>query len=349
MGYELLQIRTGCRLHLGLMELKPGEPLRFAGLGLMLAEPSLSISFRRSSSQHELLSYIDDAEVAKRIAHVVELRRRAGKTVADCKIELLSELPLHNGLGAGTQLACATASGLELMEQLSPAQFDQQADSWQSIKEFQSEIQPRFLVELAGRGLRSAVGLHGFLHGGLILDNGYAPQESAGLGLRTIDTSSVEMCAEWRVVLLWPSDATRISGPRETELIAELSKHHNPTRQSMHSLARRALDSANRGADFATFSTSIEQYMQLAAQLFAPYQGGMYNGPQITEAVECARTVGLRGVGQSSWGSTVFGFASNHAFAHQCYERIKSAHPEWSVLISKAVSHGAQWRICKQA
>ena len=41
----LLEVRTGCRLHFGLMELADGRPLRFGGLGLMLDQPGWHLRF----------------------------------------------------------------------------------------------------------------------------------------------------------------------------------------------------------------------------------------------------------------------------------------------------------------
>ncbi|MEY4566565.1 MAG: hypothetical protein RLY14_1535, partial [Planctomycetota bacterium] len=43
------KLSTGTRLHCGLLETAPGEPLRFGGLGLMVEQPEVHSELRTSS------------------------------------------------------------------------------------------------------------------------------------------------------------------------------------------------------------------------------------------------------------------------------------------------------------
>ncbi|MEZ6077977.1 MAG: hypothetical protein R3C56_20595 [Pirellulaceae bacterium] len=47
---KVLHLQTGCRLHFGLIELAAGEPMRFAGLGLMLDQPNFELAFSAAES-----------------------------------------------------------------------------------------------------------------------------------------------------------------------------------------------------------------------------------------------------------------------------------------------------------
>ncbi|MEO8272045.1 MAG: hypothetical protein ABI557_20210, partial [Aureliella sp.] len=128
------------------------------------------------------------------------------------------------------------------------------------------------------------------------------------------------------------------------EVMAELGSLPNPHRRQMLALAQRATSLAVNHDRFVQFTDCLDQYMQLGSQLFSRYQGGMYNGADVTEAVQMAQAVGLRGVGQSSWGPTVFGFAASQACAEHYVEQLLYQRPDWSVRISTPATSGAQYR-----
>src|SRR5690606_14699868 len=68
---ESLEIRTGCRLHFGLMELAAGQPLRFGGMGLMLEEPGFVLRFSARPSTKA----IPNGEIQRRVAAQLERQR----------------------------------------------------------------------------------------------------------------------------------------------------------------------------------------------------------------------------------------------------------------------------------
>lgn len=84
--------------------------------------------------------------------------------------------------------------------------------------------------------------------------------------------------------------------------------------------------------------------MELAGQLFSRYQGGLYNGPDVATAVECARRIGLRGIGQSSWGPTVFGFAESQSLAQRYATQLTDLRPDWCVRVATPAAHAAEYR-----
>ena len=185
----------------------------------------------------------------------------------------------------------------------------------------------------------------GFLHGGLILDEGYTQGVSVDAESRPLVAQSVRLADEWRIVLITPSQCQQVCGEHEAQVMAQLGSTANPQRAEMMALAKRALTLASAPHNFDSFVESLDQYMQLAASLFSPYQAGMYNGPEVAAAVELARSVGLRAVGQSSWGPTVFGFAANIALAQNCAQQLQRRNPDWSVALCTPAEQGAQYRI----
>lgn len=51
--------------------------------------------------------------------------------------------------------------------------------------------------------------------------------------------------------------------------------------------------------------------------LFSPVQGGPYNGPIVFQLVETLISRGAQGVGQSSWGPSVFSWFKDNESAQQ--------------------------------
>lgn len=355
------------------MELSEGAPLRFAGLGLMLANPSFVLSFATDPHAADTPSGITPdfsqvectasvrAEIAQRLQQVTDLRRTSNSDLAqpthlNCRIGVLQALPLHSGLGAGTQLACAVAAGLELLAHDRPQAFQPNNPSpantstervwspWRPVSQLWPAITPRWLVRYAGRGLRSAVGLSGFLHGGLLLDKGYGDVSSLQLADRPLTAHSTRMPEPWRVVLISPTSGQQMHGGRESKLMQQLGNQPNRRCGQMLQLAERMHNAVQTTANFVEFVDALEPYMELGAQLFSDYQQGLYNGAEITAAVAEAREVGLRGVGQSSWGPTVFGFAPDVLQAETMAQQLSRQRPDWQVMVTKPAASGAEVR-----
>jgi predicted sugar kinase len=74
-------------------------------------------------------------------------------------------------------------------------------------------------------------------------------------------------------------------------------------------------------------------------------QGGVYASPQAAAIVEELRGVGFVGVGQSSWGSTIFGFgASSDDRIGPSAERVRQrlGLAESSIVWTKGANQGAR-------
>jgi beta-RFAP synthase len=225
-------------------------------------------------------------------------------------------------LGVGTALAMSVAGGLAAWLDMPPLPAEQLAAS-------------------VGRGRRSAVGAHGFVHGGLIVEAGKAPgEEVSPLLVR------VELPADWRFVLVTPPGEGR-SGGDEDEAFRRLPALPEAVVTRLRDeLMRRLLPAAQR-ADFDAFSDSLYRFNRAAGECYTPYQTGPYASPRLAALVDEMRGAGVRGVGQSSWGPTLFALLPNQAAAEQLLfpyqERWTSEGIQWG--ITAASGHGAtlQW------
>jgi beta-ribofuranosylaminobenzene 5'-phosphate synthase len=345
------ELKTGCRLHFGLMELSGGAEHQYAGLGVMLDQPSMRLRVDLlSKSPGKILGQIQDGSEPsgnscsyspasddsnfKEYEQRIELWLRKIKCLVH--VELTELYPFHSGLGTGTQLSCLMAT---IKHHCSTARsLDSQ---WRTVAELYPELQPSLLAEYTGRGKRSAIGLHGFLYGGCLLDFGQQPSAKGDQR----HASRFTLPSEWRFVLVRPQLSSGITGEREHSLLRRVSERPNPTRAKMWALAGE-VQRAAVNADFPRFANRLEDYLAEANQLFAPVQGGnSFNGTDCQQAVEMAKQAGLRATGQSSWGPTIFGVSPNNTDAQRSAAQIAERKPDWYVQVSAVASQGAVIRL----
>ena len=274
------------RLHFGLLSFG-GEGRQFGGVGVMIERPGLEVRIAAAGRLEASGLLAERAiEAARRWA--------AFESLSDephCRIEVCRAPRQHTGLGVGTQLSLAVAAGLyQCYERAMPS--------------------PVELALSVGRGLRSAVGTYGFAEGGLIVERGKLPGELVS----PIDCR-LEVPSDWRFVLLCSDAAAGLSGGAEQCAFAELPPvPPKVTSQLASELRERMLPALAQG-HFADFSESVYQYGRAAGSCFATRQGGPFNGPRLQQLVERVRGMGVRGVGQSSWGPTIFALLPNQRAA----------------------------------
>ncbi|MCA9127789.1 MAG: hypothetical protein KDB22_11915 [Planctomycetales bacterium] len=317
----------------------------FAGLGLALNEPGFHLRIHAAKENSVVGPATQlQAEYTSRVESVLQ---RNAHWARPASIEIVSALPLHAGLGAGTQLGAAVAAGLHLFQAIADSSApNPPSDQWHQVvgidsaSECLSPLNIHKLVELSGRGLRSAIGLYGFLHGGLILDEG---NSEPGNKSRSFSSQLGAIPDKWRIVLIRTNVSRRVFGDEECQRLKALGVLPNPHQSEMMRLARLLI---TENQSFEDFTHRLESYMDLGALLFSGVQGGKYNGEVAIRAVQCARELGLQGVGQSSWGPTLFGFApSENAAEHFLSDfRRDPKCRSWTATTVSPSKKGAQWR-----
>ena len=231
------------------------------------------------------------AERSKHFATQVLERMQSDQSATGYHLIVESAPPDHVGLGTGTQLALSIAAGFcRLHGQDVPA--------------------AERLAQLAGRGERSAIGTHGFLQGGLLHEAGKLPGESLSPLV-----SRVEFQADWRFVLIRPDQEQGLSGESEKRAFAALPPVSESISNELCAEAETHLLPAARKNNFDKFAASLGRYSHLAGECFAPSQGGPFAGQHGGRLVELIRSLGFSGVGQSSWGPTLFAVTPDQATA----------------------------------
>lgn len=268
------RIVTGARLHFGLLDTAPP----FGGVGVMIDGPVTEIEVTLADT------FSCDASIRRRATGIAE--RVVGLVGIDllppCQVTAIRLAPAHNGLGSGTQSSLAIAEGI--------------------CRVLNIDIDPHDLaVNVAGRGKRSAIGVHGYFGGGLIYEDARTP-----IPLNPI-RSRIELPDDWRVVVMKPGEPTpTVSGSGEVDQFAALGKASSRQQTLLRDLIENEILPAASAGNFDEFSGAIARYNYASGMLFANVQGGPYHGPVVTRLIDRLNGDGVRGVGQSSWGPGVF-------------------------------------------
>jgi beta-RFAP synthase len=315
------------RLHFGLfhvptdeLTLGPdGRPLRkYGGVGLMIETPAVTVEACRSG--HDAVS----GNLAHRAAGFLRvIRKQQADWEHDGYTLIANGPPEHVGLGVGTALGMAVARAVHALR-FGP---DGQANTVEA------------LARMVERGRRSGVGVHGFASGGLIVDNGKNndaefPQVKEVLRLPS----------QWRVVLIRPAITPVWHGERERAAFSRwrCAAGAAGTTERLQRIAFDELAPAARRSDFATFAEAVFVFNRIAGEPFSADQGGLYANAMVAQLITELRAWGVAGVGQSSWGPTVFAFAADPSEAESLAARLKAWLPHSTdVTVTAASPSGA--------
>ena len=300
----MIRISAPSRLHFGLLHVPTvGEPVglrHFGGLGLMIRQPGIALTVEEAGEWSAAGPSADRAlSAAQRVVAQLPVERRR-----PLKIGVGACPPEHVGLGVGTQLAMAVADACcRLM----------------SDKSLPSDE----LAKLAGRGERSRIGVEGYSRGGLLLDGG---QHADRAGSSAI-LHRGHFPGAWRVLLLRPRSAERWHGDRERLAFA---RPRDPdlnlrTTERLCRLALLGVLPALHGVDLPVFGEALHEFNRTAGEAFAADQGGPYCCATVAALIGWLRSEGSAGVGQSSWGPTVFAVQEDEAAAERLSHRANAA------------------------
>lgn len=289
----MTRVTAPSRVHFGLLSLpaagrdrwpgldgNPGLPVRhFGGVGLMVDRPGLAVRVEPAADWSAAGPLADRAlGFARRVVGTLPPgeRRPFRVTVEHAPAE-------HTGLGVGTQLGLAVAKAVA----------GETGHPWSAAE----------LAGRAGRGERSAVGVHGFDRGGLIVEGGKLPGEALSPLV-----ARLPLPADWAVLLFTPPGEQVWHGGAERQAFARLAAA-GPSPAETDALCRLVLTGllpALASTDLDGFGEAVYELNARTGDAFAAAQGGRYAGPGVAELVARLRGLGVRGVGQSSWGPTVF-------------------------------------------
>ncbi|CAN5209791.1 beta-ribofuranosylaminobenzene 5-phosphate synthase [soil metagenome] len=315
----IVRVSAPCRLHFGLLHVPvpglthwpDGTPLRpFGGLGLMIDGPFIDVMIEPA------------AEWSVTGCLSTRARQFIDKLQSPQPLSVTANgPPEHIGLGVGTALGLAVAHAIAIIN----------GESKPAVQK---------LAKQTGRGERSRIGLAGFQSGGFIVDLGHADND--------ILPQCLPFPEDWRVVVMTPPIPTRWHGDRERRAF-QSNRTADEALETTTRLTRLIDDSilpALQARQFHKFAPALHNYNRIAGEHFADVQGGIYSDPTIAELIEFLCIEGYDGVGQSSWGPSVFVLCESQRDAERLFEWLKRKHPTIEILgLSNAAESGVSVEI----
>jgi beta-RFAP synthase len=317
-----VHVTAPSRLHFGMFSAGRAGKRQFGGVGAMVSSPGLRLRIR-PSDRLEAAGLLTERtiEIARRTFSLRDQGNGGGES--KCRIEVTTAARQHVGLGTGTQLAMAVAAGLNAF--------------WG-----EPELEAAELARSVGRGERSAIGLYGFVHGGLLLEGGKTECQNISPLVRRVDLPD-----SWRFLLICPKGITGLSGEAESQAFAKMPPVPERKFDALYRQASLSLLPAAQEGRFDDFSDALYEFGYTAGLGFAHEQGGPFAGRRLTDMVERIRELGIHGVGQSSWGPTLFVVFPDEPSTYdflRCFGNLFSG-DEFDLTIAEPDNTGAQIKV----
>jgi beta-RFAP synthase len=320
-----VKVTTSARLHLGFLDLNGDLGRLYGSIGVTVEAPQTQLTIEE---QDDLIIGDMDDQSRKRISSFLNAFSEHFKSSPRGIISLQKHIPEHKGLGSGSQMGLALATALTRICNISENNHD--------------------LARMAGRGLRSGIGITAFEKGGFIIDGG-----------KTI-VSGKKQCTEppkavmrynfpssWHFVLVIPEKKVGLSGEQEKEAMGYVS----PSRKISEEICRLVMMQllpALVEEDIEKFGDAVSEIDIRTGTFFKPVQGGIYSEKSSYTIIRHMIESGAAGAGQSSWGPAVYGLVHKNEAA-KLSERMKDflerKNITSDVIITQARNRGARIEI----
>jgi beta-ribofuranosylaminobenzene 5'-phosphate synthase len=311
MSARTVSVTAPARLHLGFLDLHGGLGRRFGSIGLAISSPRTRLTIS-AAADAEILGP-DRARVQD---HLTTMQQSLGLDGA-YRVRVEEAIPAHAGLGSGTQLALAVASGIRRLHDLP---LDAAGDA----------------VRL-GRGARSGVGAGLFSHGGVVVDGGHGPKTSVAPIV-----SRIPFPEHWRVLIVFDPARQGLHGADEGEAFAALPPFPEASAARLCRLVLMQALPALAERDVASFGTAIKDVQAMLGDYFAPMQGASrFTSPAVAACLHALERAGAHGVGQSSWGPTGFAFAASPEQADRLARVARDHAKALDIRVCTGLNHGA--------
>ena len=263
---------------------------------------------------------------------------------AGAHLNLESGIPAHVGLGSGTQLALAVGTALA------------------SLSRRTIGIQEIALA--VGRGVHSGIGISTFRHGGFVLDGGRriiskdSYSGSATITDRILEKDRVppvlfqrSVPKSWYFVVVIPKADPGLSGKKETDAFIKLPQAPSRIVEKISRIVLIKMLPALMERDITGFGRAMTDIQYLVGDCFASIQGGRFANPISEKIVDFMLSQGAAGIGQSSWGPTVYGLVGAKVPAQKLLQKVQSYMDtlgKGQAFLVQPQNHGAQVAIIRR-
>ncbi len=298
-------VTAHARLHFGFIDPDGALGRMFGSIGLAIDKPTVTIE--ATPADRLVAAGYERSRVlllARRFLSHYKLRQGA-------RLSVKATIPAHVGLGSGTQLALGVASALARL--------------------YSIDADVRELAAIMGRGARSGIGITAFERGGFIVDAGrktaLSAERRASSADKTVERGawSVEdvpptivrypFPKEWVFVVAIPRVGHGLAGTAEISAFHRLAGRPTAAAGRLSRILLMQMLPAVLERDPVVFGESLTSIQRIVGAWFRPVQGGTFATTQGAALAKAMSRAGALGVGQSSWGPTVYGLAGDMGMA----------------------------------
>ncbi len=275
-------VETGARLHFGFINLAPSHGRVYGSLGVAVDKPGVCV---RASPAADIVC--NEPAIKGFVSDAVTFLEVDG-----ARVSLDTKMPRHVGFGSTTQLALAVGAAVARAH-----------DRSFQVQEFASAV---------GRGRRSGIGIAAFESGGFALDAGHerSCEDRNSWSVPPVVCQHA-VPPSWRFVTITPSIDRTVHGKDErrsmTRVLTEANSavtNHVATTTLLEVLPGIATNDVDR------FGRGVARIDRYNGRWFRNEQADAYH-PAVRDAVrELTDTPAVAGVGQSSWGPTIYGITT---------------------------------------
>ena len=315
-------VSAGARLHFGCQNLSLARERLYGGIGVGLERPRVEVTVTPD----------DDVVADDPLVAAYAERACAALEVPGVSVTVDRRLPRHVGLGSGTQLALAVLQATAATHGV--------------------DVSVREQAPALGRAGRSGIGVATFESGGFVADAGHPtgrfttdPPAEGDWTVPPVVTRH-DLPEDWRFLVVIPAIDPGRSGDDEDDSIRRVIEAADPhiADDIAGLLTRRLLPAAAEGR-LEAFGEAIAAIGHKNGAWYTDVQGGVFRPPagELVDTLSASPVV--TGVGQSSWGPTVYGVTDvDHAdeAVGAAESALESAGIAGSVQLSRAASDGAR-------
>ena len=288
-------IDSPARLHLGFMELNDTNSRVFGSIGLAIT----NFKFKQSIQINKDFDVIcDDKHIKLRIEEIIEFFSKNYK-IKKCRFTVSDFIPLHKGLGSGTQVSLCTGFLISSFNNLNL--------SIENISKF------------LRRGQRSGVGVETFKSGGFIIDTGKL-KGSISPPQKLID---IKWPKDWQIILITGTNVSGLHGKKESNEFTKLKNVSSKfAKENCFNLLMKIIPGLLE-SDFYTFANGIQKIQENMSEIFYGNKNN-YSNKSISKIFKFVREKKYIGFGQSSWGPTGFVFCKNREQREEIFNMIEN-------------------------
>ncbi len=328
----MIEVQTCARLHLGLLDNNGDLGRLYGSIGLAIDRPVLRLKAKRAETL-----IVEGLERGRVRGYARRFIRKYGFP-AGAHLNLESGIPVHIGLGSGTQLALAVGTALARLSR--------------------RNIGIQEIALAVGRGAHSGIGISTFRYGGFVLDGGRRiisespdsePSTAKKIILQKDRVPPVlfqrPMPKGWYFITAIPETDPGLSGKREADAFVKLPKAPSAVIEKISRTVLIKMLPALMERDSSCFGQAMTDIQCMVGDCFASIQGGRFANPISEKIVNFMLSHGAAGIGQSSWGPTVYGLVEGKLPAQKLLQKVQSyinSLGKGQAFLVQPQNHGAQ-------